>query len=26
LAPPGWELKPEAALITECETGFFKVR
>ncbi|WIA13038.1 hypothetical protein OEZ85_006646 [Tetradesmus obliquus] len=24
LAPPGWELKPGASLITECELGYFK--
>jgi hypothetical protein len=26
LAPPGWELKEGAAIITECEPGFYKVR
>jgi hypothetical protein len=25
LAPPGWELKPGASLITECEVGYYKV-
>jgi hypothetical protein len=25
LAPPGWELKPGASLITECELGYYKV-